>query len=325
MARGVGDDASANEYRRLFEQGRKWTDANLFNGEYYIQKIRGFRKEEIAPNLRSDMGAENTETPEYQVGEGCMVDQLIGQYLAVVGGMEPLVSTENIGKTLRSIAKYNWKKTLVDWENVARTYVLNDEAAIMVCDYAKTERPRIPFPYFSESWTGLEYSTAALMMHWGMVDEGVECVRNIRNRYDGERRNPWDEPECGHHYARAMSSWSTVIALSGFVYDGVKGSVIAVPRLAHDDFRCFWATATGWGRFSYRRTGGGTEFTLTVLSGTLKCRSCEITAAGETAVASVGSNILANNVERRGGRMVVQLHDVLQLPAKSELRIEVRG
>ena len=44
--------------------------------------------------------------------------------------------------------------------------------------------------------------------------------QSARRRYDGERRNPWNEPECGHHYARAMSSWSGMAVLSAFRYDG---------------------------------------------------------------------------------------------------------
>src|ERR1035438_3566947 len=102
-------------------------------------------------------------------------------------------------RTLRSIYQYNYKPSLADHDNVERTYVLNDEAAVVVCDYGKAPRPRIPFPYYAEAWTGQEYLVAALMMNWGMVEEGVACVRNIRARYDGEKRNPWDEPECGHH------------------------------------------------------------------------------------------------------------------------------
>ena len=90
-----------------------------------------------------------------------------------------------------------------------RTYALNDEAALVICDYGKAERPRIPFPYYAEAWTGLEYS--------GRLADDVRRHDRRRassafatpaRRYDGEKRNPWDEPECGHHYARAMSAWS---------------------------------------------------------------------------------------------------------------------
>jgi uncharacterized protein (DUF608 family) len=325
MADAVGDSSSSREYQSLFEQGRRWIDANLFNGEYYVQKIRSFRAAEIAPSLRGGMGAENSETPEFQVGAGCLVDQLVGQYLADAGRMGPLVSPDNIRKTLAAIYKYNARRTLAHHDNVARTYALNDEAAIVICDYAKAERPRIPFPYFSEAWTGLEYTLASLMISWGMVREGIEVIRNTRLRYDGEKRNPWDEAECGHHYARAMSSWSTLVALSGFGYDGVKFAVVAVPRIPHDHFDCFWASATGWGIFSYRSSNAGAHFTLSVITGTLQCRSCEITAAGGSATVRRGETILSNSVERQSATVIVNLHQPIQLTAGDKLEIEVHA
>jgi non-lysosomal glucosylceramidase len=269
MARAAGDTASAAEYRELFERGSKWIDANLFNGEFYIQKIRGVAKDQIAPNLLSDMGSANTETPEYQLGGGCLLDQLIGQYLAEVAGLGPLVSTANIRKTLESIWRYNYKRTLVGHDNVERTYVLNDEPALMVCDYGKAERPHVPFPYYAESWTGLEYLAAAHLIFAGMTREGVEAVSNVRARYDGERRNPWNEPECGHHYARAMSSWSTLLAASGFRYHGGEQSVAIQ---AAPGFRCFWSTATGWGTFRVTAAGA----TLRVDHGTLAVRTATV-------------------------------------------------
>ena len=266
MARAAGDTASAAEYRAVFERGSQWIDANLFNGEFYIQKIRGVAKDKIAPNLVSDMGSANTETPEYQVGGGCLLDQLIGQYLAEVTGLGPLVSTANIRKTLESIWRYNYKRTLAGHDNVQRTYVLNDEPALMVCDYGKAERPHVPFPYYAESWTGQEHLAAAHLLFAGMTHEGVEAVRNVRARYDGERRNPWNEPECGHHYARAMSSWSPLLAASGFRYHGGEQSVAIK---AAPGFRCFWSTATGWGTFRVAAAGA----TLRVDHGTLAVRT----------------------------------------------------
>jgi uncharacterized protein (DUF608 family) len=325
MAQAAGDASSAQAYRKLFEQGSRWIDENLFNGEFYIQKVRGFRRDEIAANLRSDMGSENTEAPEYQVGGGCLADQLIGQYLADVGGMSALVSAENIRRTLASIYRYNYKPSLAAHDNVERTYALNDEAAVLVCDYGKAERPEIPFPYYAEAWTGQEYLVAALMMNWGMVKEGGECVVNVRARYDGEKRNPWDEPECGHHYARAMSSWSTIVALSGFVYDGPAAAVVAAPRIPLDHFQCFWATGTGWGTFSLERRASGAVLTIKVLAGTLACRSCEIAAPGKAATVASRGRVVENKVERRGERLVVTMAETLRLAAKDEFRLEVRG
>jgi hypothetical protein len=163
------------------------------------------------------------------------------------------------------------------------------------------------------------------MMNWGMVEEGVECVTNIRARYDGEKRNPWDEPECGHHYARAMSSWSTVVALSGFVYDGAKDAVVATPRVLHDRFNCFWATGTGWGTFAYRRKGSGTLFNLEVIEGSLRCRSFEIAAAGTAADVRRGGNAFHANTEQRGERLLVSFSEPFILVPGSDMQIEVRA
>jgi uncharacterized protein (DUF608 family) len=325
MAQATGDSASAQTYRTLYQQGSHWIDANIFTGEFYIQKIRGFRKDEIAASLRSSMGSEDTESPEYQVGGGCLADQLIGQYLVEIGGMSPLVAADNIRATLRSIYRYNYRPSLAAHDNVERTYALNDEAAVLVCDYGKAPRPSVPFPYYAEAWTGQEYLVAALMINWGMVDEGVACVQNIRARFDGEKRNPWDEPECGHHYARAMSSWSAFVAMTGFVYDGVAASVIAVPKIPAAAFQTFWSTGTGWGTYALNQQGSNTVFTIEVLAGTLACRSCTIAAPGTAAKVDHGGTTIGSQVERRGDRMTVSLSNTLRLAAGDKLRIEAQG
>src|SRR6202042_2939040 len=101
-------------------------------------------------------------------------------YLADVAGLGPLVSPANVRKTLASLCRYNYHRTLVNHDTVQRTYALNDEAALVICDYGKAERPRIPFPYYAEAWTGLEYTVASLMMSWGMAEQGIELVENTR-------------------------------------------------------------------------------------------------------------------------------------------------
>ncbi len=325
MARASGDNSSANDYRRLFEQGSRWIDANLFQDEFYIQQVRGFQPDQIAPQLRSGMGSENTQQPEYQVGGGCLIDQLLGQYLAHVAGLGPLVSQEHVRQTLHAIYRYNYKRTLVDHDAVERIYALNDEAAVLVCDYGKGERPHIPFPYYAEAWTGLEHSTAALMFYSGMVPQGVEYVENLRARYDGVKRNPWDEAECGHHYARAMSSWSSVVALSGFRYEGDSAHVIVLPPVQANNFRCFWATGTGWGTYELRRAAqGGVHLSLQVLAGTLPCRSCTLAGSGVRALAHVGSsNHPARAEKSNAGQTIVHFADLIQLREGDQLRMEV--
>jgi len=153
----------------------------------------------------------------------------------------------------------------------------------VVCDYARAKRPKVPFPYFAEVFTGLEYATAALMMAEGMVDAGLEMVRNIRRRYDGERRNAWNEAECGNHYARAMASWSPIVILSGFDYDGAGRRLTVRPRYQAADFRSFWSTASGWGTFAHRQSQDTTKLSLTIDHGSLRVASVELDHAGKPA------------------------------------------
>lgn len=323
MARAVGDDKSATTYRELFEKGSHWIDAKLFQGEFYIQQVRGYPASEIAPHLRGGLGSKETEHPQYQAGAGCLADQLIGQYLAAVAGLGPLIAPQHIRDTMESIYRYNYKATLVDHDCVQRTYALNNEAAVMICDYGKAERPQIPFPYYAEAWTGVEYLVASLMFYAGMIDEGIQVVTSVRARYDGIKRNPWDEEECGHHYARAMSSWSTVVALSGFQYAGDRAAIAARPLLEGDSFRSFWSTGTGWGSFSLRRRANGISLAIQVLAGVLPCRSCILPGSGARATARLGSTSLVPTVQQAHGQVTIHFPELLNIREDAQLEIEL--
>ena len=314
MARVVGENDFAAECHRLFAGGSQWMDANLFNGDFYEQQIRTFHRDQIAPSLRSDMGADDPEHPEYQVGKGCLCDQLLGQSLAEVCGLGDLLNPRHIRRTLEAVYRYNYKRSFADHDNVQRTFVLNDEAALVVCDYAKAPRPRIPFPYFAEVFTGLEYSTASHMIFAGMTAQGVECIASIRRRYDGERRNPWDEAECGHHYARAMAAWSSVIALSGFRYRGGDRSLYINPKSNLANFRCCWSTGTGWGIFSRRAGAAQTIIDVHVHSGHLPLESCGL-AAGHAGTPRVlhGGNRVGIALNRSGAQAIFSLKEPLDV------------
>ena len=243
MAQTVGDVPFAERCRSLYEQGRQWTDGHLFNGEYYEHEIRAPRVEaDVAPALRVGAGASDVTRPDYQLGPGCLVDQLVGQFLAHVCDLGYLVDEKNVRTTLRSILKYNQRDGFHNHFNVLRSYVLGDESALLMASYPK-ERPKNPFPYFTEVMTGFEYTAAIGLLYEGMTEEGLQCIRNIRNRYDGRKRNPFNEAECGHHYARAMAAWAAHLALTGFHYDAVTG----VTQFTDQPGRYFWSTGYAWG------------------------------------------------------------------------------
>ena len=100
--------------------------------------------------------------------------------------------------------------------------------------------------YSNEVWIGIEYQVASHLMRMGLVAEGLDIVRVCRDRYDGRVRNPFNEYECRHWYARAMSSYALLQGLSGARYDAVDKVLHLEPRVK-GDFQCFFAAAGSYG------------------------------------------------------------------------------
>ncbi|MCG6919743.1 MAG: non-lysosomal glucosylceramidase [Acidobacteria bacterium] len=281
MARQVGDGEFETVCRRLFESGRAWIDAHLFNGEYYEQKIRAPKDaSEIAPSLLVGMGADDPTRPDYQLGRGCLVDQLVGQLAAHVCGLGYLADPSHVRRSLESVWKYNERSDLSRHFNPLRAFALGRESALLMTTYP-ADRPRNPFPYFAEAWTGLEYTAAAGMLYEGMEGEGQECIRRVRARYDGFQRNPYDEAECGHHYARAMASWATVLAWTGFRYSAVSRSLTLAPRSG----RFFWSSGYGWGDYRVDGERDAREVSLQVHGGRIEIARLVLTGFGHHALA----------------------------------------
>jgi non-lysosomal glucosylceramidase len=235
MAEHLGDSVHAERYRKAFSEGSRRADELLWNGEYYIQPL------------------EDVDRYRYQHGQGCLADQLFGQFLAHVTGLGYLLPEDHVRKAIHSVYRYNFRNDFSDHHNVQRTYVLNDEKGLLLSSWPRGGRPRIAFVYADEVWTGVEYSVAAHLIYEGFVDEGLTLVRAVRERHDGYRRNPWNEVECGHHYSRSLSSWAVLLALSGFNCDMVEGTVAFDPVINTDDFSTFWSTGRAWGIYTQKR------------------------------------------------------------------------
>ncbi len=150
--------------------------------------------------------------------------------------------------------KYNYQENFSAHFNCMRSFVLGNEAALLMASYPN-ERPEIPFSYFTEVMTGFEYTAAVGMLYEDQVEEGLKCIRSIRRRYDGQKRSPFDEAECGHHYARAMASWAALLALTGFQYSAVD----KVMTLAAKEGRFFWSTGYAWGKVVICRDEDGLD------------------------------------------------------------------
>ena len=311
MARTLGDTDSAQEYHRLFLNGSRWFDQNLFNGEYYIQKVEGRPESQIATGTRVGMGAGNSLKPDYQMGDACLADQLLGQMQAHVAGLGYLLQEANVRAALKSVYKYNYRPNLSEHVDLQRTYALNDEGGVVVATYPLGKRPEIPFPYFGEIWTGLDYQFAASLAFEGMMTEALNVVESTRRRFDGERRNPWNEPECGHHYARALASWGCFAAWSGFRYSAPEHELTLMPRTRRQEFRCFWMVPTGWGSFTHTLKPQGQSVQVQVAEGSIVVARLAVNGLTKgpfkTASARLGTEVLQANLNQEPQRRVVAL------------------
>lgn len=222
MGRELGDDTT--EYARLYADGRRFMETELFNGEFFIQQVKwkGLRAGDygdfmrrrkndlLAPEVAELVGKEG---PKYQYGGGCLADGVLGAWLAEVCGVGEILDPARVRSHLESVYRYNFKSSLKSHANPQRAgYGLGGEGGVVLCTWPRGGRPALPFPYSDEVWTGVEYQVASHMIMMGMRQKGLRIVKAVRRRYDGSTRNPFDEYECGHWYARAMSSYALLLA-----------------------------------------------------------------------------------------------------------------
>ena len=228
MAEHLKDKKAKNKYKNIFDIAADKIDKILWDKEYYIQKL------------------DDVDEYRYQFGRGCLSDQLLGQLLSHIAGLGYLLPEEHIKKAIKSVFKYNFKNNFYN-HYVQRAFALNDEQGLIACSWPDEARPKFPFVYSDEVWTGIEYQVATHLIYEGYIDEALSIVKAVRDRHDGFKRNPWDELENCHHYVRSLASWGLILALSGFRYDMVERKISFNPKINQDNFSCFFSTGKGWG------------------------------------------------------------------------------
>jgi non-lysosomal glucosylceramidase len=331
MANAVGDGDAAESYRQIREKGTKNLE-QLWNGEFYVQKvppadkIRPMEKYADA-NWRSDTVQDGQI--RYQFGAGCLSDQLLGAWMATVLGLDVGWDPAHLRTTLQSIYRYNFRNSFYDHPNTQRIYALNDEKGLLLCSWPKGGRPALPFVYSDEVWTGIEFQVAAHMMYAGLVEEGLAIVKGVADRYDGQRRNPWNEIECGSHYARALASWSVLLALSGYRYSAQEQSLSFAPLLNAEDFQCFFAAGSGWGAYSQRIQNSSLVSQLGVHHGQVALRYLKLRneTSGVLTVKNLtgppGKSIAEYKVKTQGKDVILEFADALIIPAGNSLRVSL--
>jgi hypothetical protein len=273
----------------------------MFNGEYFVQAV------------------DLEQHPEWQYGDGVLADHMFGQGWAHQVGLGYLYPEETVVSSLRSIWKYNWAPD-VGPQNEAhepeRWFAYPGEAGLFTCTWPKSPHlgPRST-RYRNEIWTGIEYQVAGHMAWEGMVLEALAICRGIHERYHPSKHNPWNEIECGDHYARALASWGVLIGLAGFEYHGLNGHIGFAPRITPDDFRCAFTGAEGWGSLSQRRRDSTQANEFVVRWGRLRVASVSVELPEDAQMGRASATVDGNEIEidaNQVGRKVT-----LRLPAGS--------
>jgi hypothetical protein len=310
MALEMDDAKFAARCRNIFESGSRLSLQRLFNGEYFIQIV------------------DLAEHPKAQHGEGCLADQLFGQGWAHQVGLGYVYPKENVLTTLASIWKYNWAPDIGPQNAVhkpERWFASPGEAGLFTCTWPKTEHLAEGVRYKNEIWTGIEYQVAGHMAWEGMVTEALAICRGVDERYHPSKHNPYNEIECGDHYARGMASYGVFLGLCGFEYHGPKAHVGFAPRITPEDFRAAFTAAEGWGTLVQTRQDGAQVNRLEVKHGELRVKTLafELPEGDQLAGATVRlmSRRLRAKTEQDGRRVVVTL--AVAAVVDTDQRIEV--
>lgn len=273
MAKELADDETVAKMQAQFVKTRDNFEKICWQGEYYAQKL------------------DDVDKYPYQFGDGCLTDQLLGQTIAYVCGLGALLPEDRLNSAANAIYRYNFLAGENRNPCLQRLYVAKDEDGMVLCTWPNGGVPRFPFVYSDEVWTGIEYQVATMLVYQGMEDKAVKMVEAIRKRFDGIRRSPWSEMECGHYYARAMASWGLLVAMSGFDCNVAHGEMTFAPT--QPGRTLFWSMGGAWGDVSFREDG----ISLRCDFGALKLKKLSVPGLERARCVRVGGNEVACKIE----------------------------
>jgi hypothetical protein len=313
MAKEIGDAEFAQRCRRIFESGSKLSVERLWDGDYFIQIV------------------DLQKYPKDQYGRGCLSDQLFGQGWAHQLGLGYIYPEVNVHKALASVWIYNWASD-VGPQNEAhppeRWFALPGEPGLFTCTWPKSPYIKDGVRYREEIWTGIEYQVAGHMVWENMLSEALAICRGVEDRYHPAKHNPYNEVECGDHYARAMASWGVYTALAGFEYHGPKGHIGFAPRVTPENYRAAFTAAEGWGSFSQTRKDAMQQETIELRWGrlALKTLSFAVPQAWKAARVEIQLNdkTLSGKTLVSDGRVAIELDKSATLAQGDRLTVRIR-
>ena len=312
MAKEMGDGDFAGRCRKIFESGRRLTVERLWDGEYFIELV------------------DLQKHPKDQYATGCLSDQLFGQGWAHQLGLGYIYPAENVKKALEYVWKYNWAPDVGPHNakfKPERWFARPGEAGLLTCTWPKSPYLSEGVRYRDEVWTGIEYQVAGHMVWEGMITESLAICRAVQDRYHPVKHNPFNEIECGDHYARAMASWGVYTALAGYEYHGPKGHLGFTPKLTPESFRVAFTTAEGWGTFGQKRESKIQREQIELRWGQLALKSLAFTVPEDFGSVKVSVSVAGQPVENdfslNGSRLEITLKKKIALSENQTLEVTV--
>ena len=323
MAVEMGDAPYAKRCRTIADAGRANMVTELFDGEYFINKVN-----------TNHLAAINS-------GTGCEIDQVMGQSWAWQVGLDRVFPKAETLSALKSLWKYNFITDVGPYrkENKpGRWYAMPGESGLLMCtfprgdwDYAKARgqgKTDWAAGYFNECMNGFEYQVAGHMIWEGMVQEGLVVTWAVHERYCPCKRNPYNEIECGDHYARSMASYGVYLAACGFSYHGPKGQIGFAPRLKPENFKAAFTAAEGWGSYSQTISGNTLTATMELRYGALNVKEFAVElpegVMASELVAKVDGSITATTFTQDGRQVVASFQAPLRLKAGQSLALSIK-
>ena len=320
MALIMDDKTFAETCNKFVEAGKGNFVKTFWNGEYFEQIHDPAQLEHI--------GSYN----------GCLIDQVQGQGWAFQVGLDRVLPADKTKEALNAIWKYNFTQDVGPYREArpkGRWYAMPGEAGTLMCSWPRGDKLRVTKGvdfYFNESMNGFEHQVAGHMIWEGepgseLVKQGLAIERAVHDRYHGSKRNPWNEIECGDHYARSMASYGVFLAACGFTYNGPEGRIGFAPKVTPENFKAAFTAAEGWGSYSQKQSANAMSATLSLKYGRLALKTLSLVPppgfAPKTVKLTLGGKPIPSTLQHHSGCVQIVLDQQIVLSKDQSLEVNL--
>ncbi len=292
----LDDSEAAQKYADVLQDARETFVHKLWNGRYF--------------RLYDDSEGETGESDE-----GCLTDQVIGQWTNDLIGAEDILDRPKLKSALRTIcdmSRQPWGLVNCRWPDDEFLHPVPED-----CWHDQS----------NTCWSGVELAFASFLLYEDMVEEALAVIRNVDARYR-KWGLYWDHIEFGGHYYRPMSAWGIINGLLGLAVRDEE--YVFDPKLPDGDLRLFFSFGDGIAHYRRELSEEAERLGIEVHTGRLQCGRLEFTLTKpdcSEAVVECGGLVVAGDrcaAEFSEGRLILTFSEPLTVEAGEALEATVR-